>query len=67
MTTFEKAIAEIARRAPVMLDATTQHRVQDDKGSATIDRGFADDHLITLSLPAWVLRTIKETAQKTAA
>lgn len=50
------AIQEVARRAPLMLNAEVMHKID---GSEKALR-YTDDHLFTVQLPAWVFRALKE-------
>ncbi len=52
---LRQALEEVARRAPLRLDDANETTKDPDN-----DGRFADDHVMTVPLPAWVLRAIKE-------
>lgn len=56
--TLSLALAEIRRRAPLLLNATQRQTVE----GVERDVGFADDHLFAVELPGWVLRAVVEAA-----
>jgi hypothetical protein len=62
---FERAVAEIAKRAPLMLDATAEYPVDDGKGGKERKQlGWSDEHRFSVPLPAWVLRAVRKHVMK---